>query len=273
VSAGVRHFDRDTAVRALGGGRYEAAMSHDWWVVRGPNGGYVAAVLLRAMSEAVADPARAPRSLTVHYAASPAEGPVAIETTIERAGRSLSTVSARMSQDGRLLALALAAFSLPWSSVLELHHARMPEVTAPDATPASAPHVSGLLPIHARYAYRWALGAAPFSGATEALVGGWIRFTDPRPVDALAAAAFVDAWPPTVMPMLQPGITISGFPTIDLTVHFRSALPLPGAAADDWTLAVFRAREVRDGFFEEDGELWSPGGQLLVHSRQLAIVL
>jgi len=31
-------------------------MSKDWWILRGPNGGYVAAVLLRALTEAVGDP-------------------------------------------------------------------------------------------------------------------------------------------------------------------------------------------------------------------------
>jgi hypothetical protein len=36
---------------------------------------------------------------------------------------------------------------------------------------------------------------------------------------------------------------------------------------------VFRTREVAGGFLEEDGELWSRGGVLLAHSRQLGVVL
>jgi len=266
-------FDRDTAVRRLAPGRYAADMARGWWILRGPNGGYVAAVLLRAMIDAVGDPARAPRSLTVHYAAPPAEGPVEIDVVVERAGRSLSTLSARMRQGERLLALALGAFSAPWKAELEFHHAQMPVVTSPEDTPPMPRREGGQLSMHGRYEYRWALGAPPFSGASEAVVGGWIRLADPRPVDAAVAAAITDAWPPTVMPVMQPGLQISGFPTIDLTIHFRSVLPVVGATGADWTLAVFRAREVREGFFEEDGELWSPNGQLLVHSRQLAIVM
>ena len=53
-------------------------------------------MLLRALIETVAEPARAPRSLTIHYARAPEPGPVSIHTVIERAGRSLSTLSARM---------------------------------------------------------------------------------------------------------------------------------------------------------------------------------
>src|SRR5919106_1804077 len=54
-------FDRETAVRPLGEGRYESRLDRSWWVHRGPNGGYLAAVALRAFTEAVADEERAPR--------------------------------------------------------------------------------------------------------------------------------------------------------------------------------------------------------------------
>lgn len=266
-------FDRDTAVRRLRPGRYTALMARGWWVARGPNGGFVAAVLLRAMTDAVGDARRAPRSLTVHYTAPPAEGPCEIDVVVERAGRSVTTVSARLRQGDRLLALALGAFSAPWNRSLELRHARMPAVTSPDETPPMPPREPAEPSMHDRYEYRRALGGAPFSGAAEALVGGWIRLADPRPVDAAVAAAIADAWPPTVMPVIEPGVQFGGFPTLDLTIHFRTVLPVAGATGRDWTLAVFRAREVREGFFEEDGELWSSDGQLLVHSRQLAVVI
>ena len=46
-------------------------MSERWWVGKGPNGGYVAAVILRAI-QASASAERAPRSLTVHFQRAPA---------------------------------------------------------------------------------------------------------------------------------------------------------------------------------------------------------
>jgi hypothetical protein len=115
------------------------------------------------------------------------------------------------------------------------------------------------IPIHDRYEHRPAMGAPLFSGGAEALTGGWIRLAEgERPLDAPLLAAYSDAWPPAV---------------IDLTVHFRSTLPDPAAAANAWTLAMFRSRLVREGFIEEDGELWTPDGQLLAISRQLALLL
>ena len=49
-------FDRDTAVSVLPDGTVEATMSGGWWIERGPNGGYVAAVILRALYTAVLGP-------------------------------------------------------------------------------------------------------------------------------------------------------------------------------------------------------------------------
>jgi acyl-CoA thioesterase len=80
----------------------------------------------------------------------------------------------------------------------------------------------------------------------------------------------MDAWPPVVFPVATELLVA---PTVDLTIHFRSPLPLEGAAPDDYYLGVFWSHLARDGFFEEDGELWSKDGVLIAQSRQLALTL
>src|SRR5947208_1851781 len=107
-------FDRDTAVEPLGDGAFAARLDRAWWIGRGAHGGYIAAIVLRAMTEALADPERQARSLTIHYTRPPAEGPARVSVSVERAGRSLTTLSARMTQEDGLVTLALAAFSRPW---------------------------------------------------------------------------------------------------------------------------------------------------------------
>ena len=124
-------FDEETAVRTVGENRFVATMAREWWVARGPNGGYLAAVILRALTAAVADETRTPKSLTVHYLSPAGDGDVEIETRQERVGRSMTSCSARLTQDGRLVALALAAFSTPRDG-LEFCDLVMPQVPGPD---------------------------------------------------------------------------------------------------------------------------------------------
>jgi acyl-CoA thioesterase len=91
-------------------------------------------------------------------------------------------------------------------------------------------------------------------------------------VDALAVAAFTDAFPPAVFSRLRDPALAGGVPTIDLTIHFRSALPVLEARPDGWLLAVFQSRMARGGFVEEDGEIWTRDGVLIAQSRQLALL-
>jgi acyl-CoA thioesterase len=265
-------FVTDTAVTPMGSGLYAARIDTGWWIERGPNGGYVAALILRAVTAEVADPDRRLRSFTVHYLAPPTEGPVEIVVTVERQGRSLTSASARLMQKERLLAIAVGAFSTSRPSI-EFCDLVMPDVAPPediDALPAGP----GLGPImRERYEQRWAIGARPFSGGTEALAGGWIRLAraeldgDAPSVDQHLIVAMADAWmPPVFSRLTEP----AALPTIDLTVHLRNALP---AGSDDWVLVAFRSTVASDGFVEEDGELWSRDGLLLAQSRQLAVVL
>jgi acyl-CoA thioesterase len=264
-------FDRDTNSRPLGGGVYAARIERAWWVVRGPNGGYVAALLVRALEQAVGDAARPLRSLTVHYLRPPSEGEARIETTIERSGRTVTSVSGRLLQGGKLQAIALAAFARAVESP-ELHHALPPEVAPLEACP---PRLDSGIPIHQQFEQRFAIGPLPTSNTRtrEARTGGWLRLVEPRPLDAALLVAFADAWPPSVFTTDEIPIARGGVPTVDLTVHVRTPLPAPGVAPGDAVLVSFRTREVGQGVLEEDGEIWSRDGRLLAHSRQLAILI
>jgi acyl-CoA thioesterase len=266
-------FDRDTSVSEIEAGVFEGHVNRDWWIVFGPNGGFLAAMLVRAMAAAVDDHARAPRSLTIHYTAAPAEGPVRITTAIERAGRSLTTLSARMEQEGRLVALAIGAFSRQRIAAIEFSEAPAPDAPAPEAVPVMT--MAGTLPPFTRqWEIRPAIGTPPFSGSDGSTVtGGWIRLLnsggDPglsaHPIDAALVAQLADAWLPAVFTRLTEPNPV---PTIDLTIHFRSDLPLPA----DYVLVKFESRLSQGGFIEEDGAIWSRDGRLIAHSRQLALL-
>jgi acyl-CoA thioesterase len=264
----VHPFDLDTEVKDLGDGRFAAEMSERWWVGQGPNGGYVAAMMLRAIQHAVAVE-RAPRSLTVQFPRAPAAGLVEIAVEVEREGGTVTFLSARMEQDGELQATALAVLAddLDASGFAEL---RMPAVEPPDELYSPDPEqIPGMPTMFQNYSMRPALGDQAFSGGAPQS-GVWIRAREPRLLDAPLAAAILDAWFPAPFVRLERPVPA---PTIDYTVHFRAPLPEPGASTEDPYLATFRSGLARGGFFEEDGELWSQDGSLLAQSRQLALLL
>ncbi|MEA2321676.1 MAG: hypothetical protein QOD81_1526, partial [Solirubrobacteraceae bacterium] len=146
--------------------------------------------------------------------------------------------------------------------------AARPSAPPPEAV-APLPEVPGRPPIFERFEVRPAVGQAPFTGAEEAVTGGWLRLAEPRPLDAVALAMYADAWMPSPYVRLSAPVTA---PTIDLTVHFRAPRVAAALPPDEPVLAVFRSTTAAGGFFEEDGELWTRDGVLLAHSRQLALL-
>jgi acyl-CoA thioesterase len=269
-------FDRDTTITPLPDGAFAATIAPGWRAGRGPHGGYIAAILLRALIATVDDStdrgsARTPRSLTIHYAASPELGPIEIHTTVERAGRSLSTLSARMQQNGRLIALALAAFSVPWQAP-GANELPMPELGGPDGERRSTPGLfKGAPEFTKQIVMQPRVGAIPFSGSGAPMrVGGWTGLLEPRPVDALALALFCDAWfPPSFIALDSPAVS----PTVDLTIHFRQPISACDCDPASLCLGVFETRLLYDGLFEEDGVIWAPDGAVLAQSRQLGIIM
>ncbi|WP_346927613.1 thioesterase family protein, partial [uncultured Arthrobacter sp.] len=103
----------------------------EWSGPPGPNGGYVAALILRAIRAEVGDPAREPRSLTIHYLRPPALGPAEVAVAVERSGRSASTCTARLRQNGKDMCIALCVLSADFEPAIEFD-APAPVVPAAD---------------------------------------------------------------------------------------------------------------------------------------------
>lgn len=259
-------FDANTAVTPVGEGRFGARIDSGWWVQSGPNGGYLAALLLRAMEQALAEPSRAPRSLHVRYLKPPVEGDAEVRTWVVRAGRSLAVMGAELRQGGVELVQGTATFSTPFSNIA-FQDARMP-----DALPLEqCVPIPKLIELNERYDMWRAIGG-DFRQGERALTGGWIRLQEPRVADAYLLSALWDAWPPAVFARAMDERFRGAVPTVEVGVYFRETFPLAGLAPDDHLLLRVETLKVQDGIADESAEIWSPTGRLLAQSRQLALL-
>lgn len=267
VPSDTAEFLQDTAVWPVGEGRYDAVCSSEWSAPTGPNGGYLAALVLRAMLAEIADPAREARTLTLHYLRGPKPGPVQITVRVERTGRNLSTTTARLEQDGKPCVLAIGAFGAPFEAAGDFAH-DPPSVVPPEELKAARDDPR-FPPISRRLDVRRAIGGRVFSGSPEADSGGYLRLREPVPFEAPLLALLVDAWLPAVFAYLSyPALA----PTIELTIHFRNPAVAAALRADAFVLARFTSRTAADGYAEEDGWIWGPDGTLLAQSRQLHLL-
>ncbi len=257
-------FAVDSAVEALGSGRYRGRAPGAWFGPIAPNGGFLAAVVLRAMIAELDAGDREPRSLTAHFLRPPAEGELDIELRAERSGRTASTVSGRVEQGGRLMAIVICTFTRRYAAAAEW------APPAPAVPPPEEVEVAdvreGAPRMFDQMENRPLFGTRMFAGEGEALVGGWLRPRVPHRVDHPLLAFLADAWWPSPFARLS---APSPAPTLDLTIHFRGVLP---EGEHEFVLGRFESRAAIAGLFEEDGELWSQDGRLLAQSRQLALL-
>lgn len=262
-------FSRDTELEKIESGLFRARIDTGWWVMRGPNGGYVAALLQRAAEQHVADPNRLPRSMTIHYLSPPTEGEAEISVNTERSGRTLSSLSLRMTQGDQVRAIAVACLAESRKG-LEVNDMVMPNV--PEAASLEK-STDSFIPIHQRYDQRYIEDFHIDQGAPQVGVAAWIRLSEEQELDYPLLAAYSDALRPSVFSLDAEREEIGPVPTVDLTIHYRSDPADLDLAPDAFVLAVCRSRFAKSGYVEEDGEIWSACGTLLLQSRQMAVMV
>jgi len=259
-------LDEATRLQRLSDDRFEASLSPRYWGYTAAHGGYLAAILLRAMQERVADESRKARSLTVHFLRGPEVGPAEVQTEILRSGGKITSVSARMIQGGAPTTFAVAAFGSAFDGE-GFQGARMPSVP-PVETLARMP--PSKVEIDHRFEHHQCFGGAPFTGNARAHIGGYSRLEGARPIDALTLTLLCDAWWPALFPTLSDNKQAGACPTIDLTIHFRAELPLADSQPDDFVLVELETQALAHGYLDESCRIWSNTGVLLAQTVQHA---
>ncbi|MER5401472.1 thioesterase family protein [Streptomyces sp. NPDC002599] len=270
ATIGDSEFDRDTTVTPRGAGVYDVDLSAGWTIINAVNGGYLLAVLGRALADAL--PHSDPFTVSAHYLTASQPGPAVIRTDVVRTGRTLSTGQASLFQyddEGREIERirVLASYgdldSLPddvRTTALPPAIPPMDQCFGPQDAPAPIPGSSAItdrlfLKLDPA-TLGWALGAPSGKGEMRS----WFGLADGRDADPLSLLLAVDALPPTAFE-----IGLSGWvPTVELTVHVRCR-PAPGPLRVSIT-----TRNLAGGFLEEDAEVWDSEDRLVAQSRQLA---
>ncbi len=258
----VGQIDAETAVHALGEGRYTTRLSAAWNIGTNPNGGYAMLPVLRAMADAAgrSDPV----SVTVHYlrpAVPGADGEITAD--VVRVGRSGTNVTATLVQHGsaRLTVTAiLGDLSAPVSEAPDPGlTVAAPHIPPPEACVDRSQLGQGVeLPLLSRVDVR-----VSRDQDGPATVDGWIRLRDGTPPTALWLPLFADAFPPALHATIE---RVGWVPTLELTVHVRRR-PAPG-----WVQARLACDDVAGGWMVETGTLWDATGALVARSRQLGMV-
>jgi acyl-CoA thioesterase len=262
-------FAEDTKVTRVVPNRYAAAISENWNLRPLPQGGFVTALALRTMADALDHPEQRLRTLHTAFVAQVACGAVEIDVELLRAGRSMSHVRAEVKNIDTPrghVTTGIFGSTRPGFAFTDLE----PPIGV--SPPADCPSFRDPPPEGVEFAFepmpfwdqlvegRPVLGHAPWEDYVpdRAERAMWYRFDEPPmlddgTMDPLAVVVLADTMPGAVGEKIGPQERYWFAPSIDLTVHLLDDCRSP------WLLAHNRARFAGDGYASADMALWDCG--------------
>ena len=267
-------------------GRYRGCVDQRYFTARGPNGGYLLAIVIKALLEHV-DPAstRQLRRLTIQYHHTPSAGELGVRVSLTKAGKLIVQCEATAEQDRRPILKVLATLSTrDLSCSGEKDSVVAPDAGAPPSTDAPSvtleryrPDGTRWLRVHDRMPpIHHQVKIAPIFGnyfGTPARkgngggAGGWVYVPGQR-LDEPYVLLLADLWLPASFSLVDGPARA---PTIELSVNLRP-LP-PGGLAPQPVLACHEATACQGGFVEETGALFLANGKPLATFEQSALLL
>ncbi len=232
-----------------------------WQQGRGAFGGLVLAAAVRVM-EASAPADQPLRSLTATLCGPLQPGDATLPVQVLRAGRHTTAVETRLLQGDGVCAQATGFFGR--ARVPDGDWATLPSPAAGDfrdARPMTLPAPPA--PVFSRHFEYRPTGPAPFSGAAERAVSGWVRYRGPVSPDAAYVVALADAyWPAALTTFRAPRPMATVTSTVELLAD-------PGTLPTDAPL-YYRATSpaAAGGYAAELRELWTAEGRLVALNHQ-----
>jgi acyl-CoA thioesterase len=274
----VTPFAQSTAVERVADGHYRTVLDGSWNLRPLPQGGVIAAIALRAISDALGDPAQTLRTMHTLFIGQVAAGDLEIEVEVLRRGRSMSHVRAHVRNAGAANGHVTTAVFGATREGFDFTEIRRPEVPPPNDCPSFRDPPPPGVPVFepnpfwaTRVEGRAALGVAPWEVVSHrtAEQAIWYRFDDPPWIDGgarldpFAVVLLADTMPGAIGQRLGPTERPWFGPSVDLTVHMCADWRSP------WLLGHNTARWAGDGYASVDMALWD-GGTLVAYATQLS---
>jgi len=257
----------DTAIEGHDG-RYTATLSRDW-EIWGPNGGYVAAIALRAAG--AHSRFDRPASLVGHFlGVGDFDLPLEIETTTLREAKRAQSIRVSMKQQDQPIFDAMV-WSVGEVGGLEHDFAPMPDVPEPESIPTTAERIAARgdavappFPFWNNFEARQPNWIEDWENREpgEPVAGGWYRylprstFDDPW-VDACRSVILLDTlgWPAACSYHVRPEYFA---PSIDLSVAFHRWRP-----EEPWLYIDAKAPRGAGGLIGCETRVFAKDGALL----------
>ena len=254
-------FDQDLCLTKSSSDTFNITISDNWSINGNPNGGYLLAVMARAMRQQSSK--KSTVICTATYLSKTLPGTA--ELLVENIGQSrhFDRWEARLLQNGEDKIRAMGTFSDIENNRTDKRYEKSPPELLPKDACMKIPPM-GNYTVYENMDVRLDPRCAGwFSGSLIDISEhkGWIKFKDGRAFDEPSLLLAADAFPP---PVFSSQGMVAWVPTIEFSVNIRN---LPQTR---WLKCVFRTRFINNGILEEDGEIWDETDDLIAVSRQIA---
>jgi acyl-CoA thioesterase len=265
----IHPLDDATALVQTHPDAWSGTTSDAYWNFAGPFGGYVAALLMRAV---LSDPRRLgpPVAQTVNFCGPLAKGAFTITASIARGGKATQHWTLALTQNGDTFAtgsIVCANRRTTWAHTI---------VTPPVVPPAD--RISRLqpppqLPWLKAYDFRFVEGGPKFGApaATPAALGPsktvlWMRDHPERALDYLSLSALSDCFILRLVQMRGGPMIPMG--TVSMTTYVHASEDELTAQGTSPLLGIADAKRFHANFHDQQMEVWGTDGRLLATGVQ-----
>ncbi|MDR2248789.1 thioesterase family protein [Acinetobacter sp.] len=248
----------------------EIEIPEGWLQGRTVFGGLVAGLLMQKACSNIQDPDKRLLSCSVTFVGPVQQGTARLTIEILREGKSVTTLEARLWQDGAVQTILVASFGVSRTSNIEVKQEPVVPLYAQPENLKTIPFSKHMPECFQHFDVCWAEGNYPVTASEQPDFGGWSRFSsrqyENRQMTVPDLVVLMDIWPPGVLPMFK-----QIAPASSLTWHITYVRPIQHQLYD-WFKYKVVTEYAGEGYSTEYAYLWDQNDHLIAILRQTVTV-